>query len=54
MNDSGKVSRSTRFYYGFGSVAYGAKDSGFGYFLLFYYNAVLGLPGPARSTRPSS
>lgn len=50
MNDSEKVSRSTRFYYGFGSVAYGAKDSGFGYFLLFYYNAVLGLPGHLASS----
>lgn len=29
--------------YGFGAVAYGAKDAAFGTFLLFYYNQVLGL-----------
>jgi Na+/melibiose symporter-like transporter len=35
---------STKLYYGFGSVAYGVKDNGFAYFLLLYYNQVLGLP----------
>ena len=30
--------------YGLGSVAYGVKDNGFAYFLLLYYNQVLGLP----------
>ena len=30
--------------YGFGAVAYGVKDSGFGTFLLLFYNQVLGLP----------
>ncbi|MBW2386833.1 MAG: MFS transporter, partial [Deltaproteobacteria bacterium] len=40
----------TRFYYGIGSVAYGVKDNGFGYFLLIYYNQVLGLPGHLAST----
>ena len=34
----------TKFYYGFGSVAYGVKDNGFSFFLLLYYNQVLGLP----------
>lgn len=34
---------STKLYYGAGSVAYGVKDSGFAYFLLFYYSNVLGL-----------
>jgi hypothetical protein len=34
----------TKLYYGFGSVAYGVKDNGFSYFLLLYYNQVLGLP----------
>ncbi len=34
-----------RWLYGFGSVAYGVKDNGFSYFLMFYYNQVLGLPG---------
>lgn len=33
-----------RIAYGFGSVAYGVKDNGFAYFLLFYYEQVLGLP----------
>ena len=39
--------RSGRFavklYYGFGAVAYGVKDNGFSYFLLLFYNQVLGL-----------
>lgn len=29
--------------YGFGSVAYGVKDNGFDYFLLFFFSQVLGL-----------
>lgn len=29
--------------YGFGSVAYGVKDNGFGYFLLLFYSQVIGL-----------
>lgn len=33
----------TKFFYGFGAVAYGVKDSGFSVFLLIYYNQVLGL-----------
>ena len=32
-----------RLAYGFGSVAYGVKDNGFAWFLLFYYDQVLGL-----------
>jgi Na+/melibiose symporter-like transporter len=35
---------STKLYYGIGSVAYGVKDNGFAFFLLLYYNQVLGLP----------
>ena len=35
---------STRFYYGFGAVAYGAKSNGFNYLLLFFYSQVVGLP----------
>jgi Na+/melibiose symporter-like transporter len=35
---------STKLYYGFGSVAYGIKDNGFAFFLLLFYNQVLGLP----------
>jgi len=41
---SGNVSLATRLYYGAGSIAYGVKDNGFSFFLLFYYNQVLGLP----------
>jgi len=39
-----------RWLYGFGSVAYGVKDNGFSYFLMFYYNQVLGLPGSLAGT----
>lgn len=35
---------STKFYYGFGAVAYGAKSNGFNYLLLFFYSQVIGLP----------
>src|SRR5215469_10529089 len=34
----------TKLFYGFGSVAFGIKDQGFGTLLLFFYNQVLGLP----------
>ncbi len=34
----------TRFFYGFGSIAFGVKDNGFSYFLLIFYNQVMGLP----------
>ncbi|HWD26309.1 MAG TPA: MFS transporter [Rhizomicrobium sp.] len=33
-----------KLFYGFGSIAYGIKDFGFGTLLLFYYNQVIGLP----------
>jgi Na+/melibiose symporter-like transporter len=39
-----RLSGSTRFLYGFGSVAFGVKDNGFSYFLLIFYNQVMGLP----------
>ncbi len=39
-----RLTISTKFIYGFGSVAFGVKDSGFNYFLLIFYNQVLGLP----------
>lgn len=42
-----KVDSRTKFFYGIGSVAFGVKDSGFAFFLLFYYGQVLGLP-PSR------
>jgi Na+/melibiose symporter-like transporter len=37
-------SLTTKLFYGFGSVAFGVKDQGFAYFLLFFYNQVLGAP----------
>lgn len=37
------VTLRTKLFYGFGSVAYGVKDQGFNYFLLFYYVQVIGL-----------
>jgi GPH family glycoside/pentoside/hexuronide:cation symporter len=46
-HDGGRplVTRRVRWLYGLGAAAYGVKDNGFAYFLLFYYNQVLGLPG---------
>src|SRR5271168_281267 len=38
------LDRTTKFMYGFGTVAYGVKDNGFNYLLLLFYNQVLGLP----------
>ncbi|HEY4943107.1 MAG TPA: MFS transporter [Rhizomicrobium sp.] len=38
------ASTRTKLFYGFGSIAFGVKDQGFGYFLLFFYNQVVGLP----------
>jgi GPH family glycoside/pentoside/hexuronide:cation symporter len=34
----------TKLFYGLGAVAFGVKDNGFSFFLLLYYNQVLGLP----------
>ena len=34
---------STKLFYGSGALAFGVKDAGFNYFLLAYYNLVLGL-----------
>ncbi len=33
----------TKMAYGFGSIAYGVKDSGFNYFFLFFYSSVIGV-----------
>jgi len=41
----GSVALSTKLYYGFGSVAYGVKNNGFSYLLLFFYVQVIGLEG---------
>ncbi len=38
------ASLRTKLFYGFGSVAFGVKDQGFAYFLLFFYNQVVGAP----------
>jgi len=40
----------TKLFYGFGSVAYGVKDAGFGALLLLYYNQVVGLPAQLVGT----
>ena len=46
---SGPVTRAelsslrAKLFYGFGSVAFGVKDFGFGTLLLFYYNQVIGI-----------
>lgn len=39
-----RLSRGTMTSYGFGAAAYGVKDSGFGTFLLLFYNQVVGVP----------
>ncbi|WP_249276471.1 MFS transporter [Sphingomonas baiyangensis] len=39
-----RVGTTTTLAYGFGAVAYGIKDNGFGTFLLLFYNQVMGLP----------
>ncbi len=44
-----KVGVRTRIAYGLGSVAYGVKDNGFSYFLLFFYSQVLGAPASLAS-----
>lgn len=38
-----RLSNGTMASYGFGAVAYGVKDAGFGTFLLLFYNQVMGL-----------
>lgn len=38
------LTRTTTVLYGVGAVAFGVKDNGFSFFLLLYYNQVLGLP----------
>jgi Na+/melibiose symporter-like transporter len=42
---TGVEALSTKLFYGFGSVAYGVKSNGFSYFLLFFYERVVGLDG---------
>lgn len=40
----GEVGLATRIFYGLGSVSFGVKDNGFSYFLLLFYNQVMGVP----------
>ena len=44
------LTRRVRWFYGLGAAAYGVKDNGFSYFLMFYYNQVLDLPGSLAGT----
>ncbi|HEY8615623.1 MFS transporter [Phenylobacterium sp.] len=39
-----RLSLPTQLFYGSGTVAFGVKDNGFNYFLLIFYNQVMGLP----------
>jgi glycoside/pentoside/hexuronide:cation symporter, GPH family len=39
-----EVDVPTRWLYGAGSVAFGVKDNGFSYFLVFFYSQVMGVP----------
>jgi Na+/melibiose symporter-like transporter len=41
---TGRLDFATKLSYGLGAVAFGVKDNGFSFFLLLYYNQVLGLP----------
>jgi len=41
---TGSLPFRTRFFVGFGAVAFGVKDAGFSFFLLIFYNQVLGMP----------
>lgn len=50
MSEAPVITPRIRWLYGFGAIAYGVKDNGFSYFLLFYYNQVLGLPGAYAGT----
>ncbi len=45
-----EITPRVRWLYGLGAAAYGVKDNGFSYFLLFYYNQVLDLPGTLAGT----
>ena len=38
-----KLSFSTKFFYGFGSISFGIKNNGFSYFVLFVYTTAFGL-----------
>jgi len=42
-----EVDQPTRWLYGAGSIAFGVKDNGLSYFLVFFYSQVMGLPAQA-------
>ena len=44
------ITNRIRLLYGFGSAAFGVKDNGFSFFLMIYYNQVLGLPASLAGT----
>jgi Na+/melibiose symporter-like transporter len=44
LNQESKLSFSTKFFYGFGSISFGIKNNGFSYFVLFVYVFVFELP----------
>jgi len=44
VNQKSKLSFSTKFFYGFGSISFGIKNNGFSYFVLFVYVFVFELP----------
>jgi len=44
------VTTQVRWLYGFGAAAFGVKDNGFSYFLMIYYNQVLGLNASLAGT----
>lgn len=43
-SDPPRVGLHTKLVYGVGATAFGVKDNGFGFFLLLFYNQVMGLP----------
>ncbi len=45
MTSDRKIPYGTKLSYGVGQLAEGLKNTAFGLFVLFYYNAVLGVPG---------
>ena len=47
MTSDRKIPYGTKLSYGVGQLAEGLKNTAFGLFVLFYYNAVLGVPGTA-------
>jgi len=49
-SSSARLPLRPKLFYGVGSVAYGVKDNGFSFFLLIYYNQVLGLSAVAAGT----